>query len=141
MLIGRDGQDMAETWKSGPEAYLGTAVAGFPNMFMLVGPNTGLGHNSIVYIIESQLPYILQLLSHMRSRDLHSLEVRKQVQADYNDRLQAQLRGSVWSSGCRSWYLHDSGKNTTLWPGMSFSFRRRTKRFEPSEYHCEVRVS
>jgi cation diffusion facilitator CzcD-associated flavoprotein CzcO len=138
MIIGRSGIDIIEAWSNGPEAYLGTAVAGFPNMFMLVGPNTGLGHNSIVYMIESQLHYILQCLEFLQSSGMASLEIREQVQSDYNHWLQSQFPGSVWASGCKSWYLHESGKNTTLWPGMSFSFRRRTRHFDPADYVIQV---
>ncbi|MCJ7558558.1 MAG: NAD(P)/FAD-dependent oxidoreductase [Gammaproteobacteria bacterium] len=138
MLSGRSGQDLADCWKDGPEAYLGTVVSGFPNMFMLVGPNTGLGHNSVVYMIESQVGYIVQSLEYMQQRGLQKLEVRADVQADYNEFLQQQFLGSVWSSGCDSWYLHESGKNTTLWPGLSFSYRRRTRRFESADYYSEV---
>ncbi|MCW8846983.1 MAG: NAD(P)/FAD-dependent oxidoreductase [Gammaproteobacteria bacterium] len=138
MLTGRSGLDLADCWKEGPEAYLGTVVSGFPNMFVLMGPNTGLGHNSVVYMIESQVAYILQCLEHMQKQGLQRLEVRAEVQAGYNEFLQRQFVGSVWSSGCASWYLHASGKNTTLWPGMSFSFRRRTRRFESTDYYDEV---
>lgn len=135
LIIGRDGRDLTDSWRDGPEAYLGTTVAGFPNMFMLVGPNTGLGHNSIVYMIESQIGYVLQCLETMQDQGLRSLEVRADVQAEFNRNLQQAFHGSVWSSGCESWYLHQSGKNTTLWPGMSFQFRRRMKRVNFSDFH------
>jgi cyclohexanone monooxygenase len=117
------------------QAYLGTSIAGFPNMFMLVGPNTGLGHNSIVFMIESQVEYVLDALRTMDARGLASVDVRKEAQDAFNAELQERLRGTVWSTGgCASWYLDDTGRNTTLWPGSTWPFRRLTRRFEPSAY-------
>lgn len=138
MILGRQGQDLTEAWRAGPEAYLGTTVAGFPNMFMLMGPNTGLGHNSVVYMIESQISYVLGCLATMQEQELRSVEVRPEVQAAFNSDLQAEFEGSVWTSGCKSWYLHESGKNTTLWPGMSYQFRRRMKHFRLSDFRWEA---
>ena len=139
LIFGRKSQDLTQAWRCGPEAYLGTTVAGFPNMFMLMGPNTGLGHNSIVYMIESQISYVLGCLATMQEQELRSVEVRPEVQAAFNSDLQAEFEGSVWTSGCKSWYLHESGKNTTLWPGMSYQFRRRMKRFSLSDFCWEAK--
>lgn len=139
MIVGRQGQDLVEAWRSGPEAYLGTTVAGFPNMFMLMGPNTGLGHNSVVYMIESQIGYVMRCLKTMQEQGIRCVEVRPEVQAAFNADLQAEFAGSVWTSGCKSWYLHESGKNTTLWPGMSYQFRRRLRHFRLSDFRRETR--
>lgn len=139
MIVGREDQDLTDAWQAGPEAYLGTTVAGFPNFFMLMGPNTGLGHNSVVYMIESQIGYVLRCLETMRERNLRSVEVRPEVQEAFNVHLQAEFAGSVWTSGCDSWYLHNSGKNTTLWPGMSYQFRQRMKHFRLSDFRWESR--
>ncbi len=134
-IVGRDGANLADLWGTrGLEAYLGTTVAGFPNFFILVGPNTGLGHNSIVYMIESQVHYVTEALRTMRERDLGWVDVRPDVQAEFNDHLQAKLDGAVWSSGCESWYLDASGKNRTLWPGFTFKFREATGEFRAEDY-------
>ncbi|HZR34683.1 MAG TPA: NAD(P)/FAD-dependent oxidoreductase [Nevskia sp.] len=138
VLFGRDGQDIVDLWKDGPEAYKGTTVAGFPNLFMIVGPNTGLGHNSMVYMIESQVNYVMDALRQMDQRGLRSVDVRPEVQAAYNRRIQGQLSHAVWSAGgCKSWYLHPSGKNTSLWPGFTFVFRRKLRRFDLAAYAAE----
>jgi cation diffusion facilitator CzcD-associated flavoprotein CzcO len=135
-IAGLGGRDLGAMWREhGLEAYLGTTVAGFPNLFILVGPNTGLGHNSIVYMIESQVRYVLDAIRTMRERDAAFVDVRPEVQARFNEDLQAQLEGAVWSSGgCASWYLDENGKNRTLWPGFTFKFRRATEAFRADEY-------
>jgi cyclohexanone monooxygenase len=135
VLFGRGGQDILDTWKEGPDAYKGTTVAGFPNLFLIVGPNTGLGHNSMVYMIESQVTYILDALRTMRQRNLASVDVKADAQARFNAALQTRLVGTVWSTGgCKSWYLHESGKNVTLWPGFTWQFRRLLRRFNADAY-------
>jgi cation diffusion facilitator CzcD-associated flavoprotein CzcO len=132
---GRGGADLAQRWREhGLEAYLGTTVAGFPNLFILVGPNTGLGHNSIIYMIESQVHYVLEAIKAMRARELAFVDVRSDVQERFNDDIQAQLDGAVWSSGCASWYLDESGKNRTLWPGFTFRYRQATTDFKTEDY-------
>jgi cation diffusion facilitator CzcD-associated flavoprotein CzcO len=131
---GRDGQSMIERWEGSPRAHLGTAVAGFPNLFMLLGPNTGLGHNSMVYMIESQVSYVLDALRVMRQGGHEVIEVRPETETRFNERLQEQLEGTVWNTGCASWYVDDTGRNVTLWPDWTWRFRRRTARFDPSDY-------
>jgi cation diffusion facilitator CzcD-associated flavoprotein CzcO len=131
---GRDGRELGEVWRGGAEAYLGTSVAGFPNLFLLVGPNTGLGHSSMVFMIESQIAYVLDAVKKMRVRRWKAVALRPAAQARYNARLQERLAGTVWASGCMSWYLTRTGKNTTLWPGFTFEFRRRTRRFDEDAY-------
>ena len=132
---GRDGRSLAETWQGSPQAYLGTTVAGFPNLFMLVGPNSGLGNNSIVFIIESQVNYLLDALRTMDANQLASVEVRPQVQAAFNEEVQERMRGSVWTDGgCASWYLDANGRNTTLWPDFTWRYHLRTRRFDMADY-------
>ena len=133
-VTGRAGRTLAEAWRDGMSAYLGTSVAGFPNLFLLIGPNTGLGHNSMVLMMEAQYRYVLGALRLLRRRKLRALDVRPEVQERYNARLQRRLARTVWASGCRSWYLDRNGKNTTLWPGFTFAFRARTRRFVPRRY-------
>jgi cation diffusion facilitator CzcD-associated flavoprotein CzcO len=135
-LRGRDGRVLADQWaRDGVSAYKGTTVAGFPNLFFLLGPNTGLGHNSMVFMIESQIEYVLDALGRMRRDGVHAVEVRPDAQAAYNAQLQRDLEGTVWTaSHCKSWYLDDTGRNRTLWPHFSYEFRRRLRRFDPSAY-------
>jgi cation diffusion facilitator CzcD-associated flavoprotein CzcO len=137
---GRDGKTMAEHWQGSPQAYLGLAVHGFPNMFFLVGPNTGLGHNSIVFMIESQLNYLAECLQQMKARGADVFEVRQDVQESFNARIQKRLEGTVWNTGgCASWYLDENGRNTTIWPGFTWPFRQETRHFEPGDYSLTAR--
>jgi cation diffusion facilitator CzcD-associated flavoprotein CzcO len=133
---GRAGVDLNDVWREkGAEAYLGTAIAGFPNLFLLVGPNSGLGHNSMVFMIESQIQYVLDSLRQMRERELQTVEVKPSVQARYNARLQERMAKTVWKTGgCISWYNTRDGKNTTLWPGFTFEYRWRTRHFDLQRY-------
>jgi cation diffusion facilitator CzcD-associated flavoprotein CzcO len=135
LIFGRGGHDLALTWRDGPEAYKGSTVAGFPNLFMIVGPNVGLGHSSMVYMIESQVAYVAAALRAMRDGGLASVEPRPEAQAAYNRRLQQRLQRAIWSvGGCKSWYVHPSGKNVTLWPGFTWQFRRITRKFDAGNY-------
>jgi cyclohexanone monooxygenase len=131
---GRGGLLLSEAARGGLEAYKGAAAPGFPNMFMITGPNTGLGHNSMIYMIESNVHYVVAALLAMRKQGWRALEVKADVNAAYNRRLQQRLRGTVWSSGCKSWYLGSGGKNSTLWPGFTFEYRRITRRFDAVNY-------
>lgn len=135
MLYGRDGLSLREAWADGMEAHLGTAVAGFPNFFLLIGPNTGLGHSSMVFMIESQIAYILDALKTMDAEGLRQVEVRPEVQRAFVDGVRSSMRNTVWTrGGCTSWYLDSQGRNTTLWPSFTFRFRQLTRRFDRSQY-------
>jgi cation diffusion facilitator CzcD-associated flavoprotein CzcO len=131
---GRGGRTLDERWQGSPRAHLGTTVPGFPNLFMLLGPNTGLGHSSMVYMIESQVAYVIDALRTMKARGADVSEVREDVAERYNRALDERMQGTVWTTGCSSWYLDDTGRNATLWPDWTFAFRRRTARFDASEY-------
>lgn len=133
-VYGRGGQSLGESWQNGPQAYLGTTVAGFPNLFVLAGPNTGIGHTSLVFIIESQINYILDCLRVARRRKLQTVEVQPEIQQAFNTEMQQRMQKTVWKSGCASWYLDARGNNTTLWPGFTFEFRRRTRHFDARNY-------
>ncbi len=133
-VFGRNGLELSDAWRDGMSAYLGTSVAGFPNMFLVIGPNTGLGHNSMVIMMEAQYAYILAALDYLRSSGVRAVDVQPSVQSAYNEELQQRLRGTVWATGCSSWYIDAGGKNTALWPGFTFDFRNRTKRFDPMRY-------
>jgi cation diffusion facilitator CzcD-associated flavoprotein CzcO len=136
LIKGADGRTLGEQFREfGHQAYKGTAAAGFPNTFALVGPNTGLGHTSMVYMIESQLNYLLDALDVIDRNDLATVEVRRGVQAEFNATLQKRMKRTVWTTGgCASWYLDAHGRNTTLWPGFTFRFRKITRRFDLGAY-------
>jgi cation diffusion facilitator CzcD-associated flavoprotein CzcO len=139
IVRGRDGRTLAETWAGSMQAHRGTTIAGFPNLFFLVGPNTGLGHNSIVFMIESQLNYVLDALRTMDARGAASVDVRPEAQAAFNDDVQDRLHDTVWNSGgCASWYLDDTGRNTVLWPGFTWPFRRLLRHFDAEHYELNV---
>jgi len=133
-IRGRDGRTLDEHWQGSPRAHLGSTVPGFPNLFMLLGPNTGLGHSSMVYMIESQVAYVIDALKEMRRRGAGTAEVRPEAVRDFNEALDEQMKDTVWSTGCKSWYLDDTGRNSTLWPDWTFAFRRRAARFEAADY-------
>jgi cation diffusion facilitator CzcD-associated flavoprotein CzcO len=143
LVIGRDGRTLRETWDDdGQGAYNGTTFAGFPNFFMLAGPNTGIGHTSLVYMIEAQFPYVLQALQLMKERGIASLDVRPDVQASYNELLQRKLSPTVWNTGgCKSWYLDQHGHNSTIWPDYTFKFAKRLQRFDLESYYQELAPS
>jgi len=132
---GRAGLDLNHAWRDGAEAYKGTTVSGFPNMFFLTGPNTGLGHNSMVFMIESQIQYVLDCLKQMRARGTTWVDVKPSAQRQYNQRLVERMSKTVWATGgCVSWYQNKAGKNTTLWPGFTFEYRLRTRKFDLENY-------
>jgi cation diffusion facilitator CzcD-associated flavoprotein CzcO len=136
---GADGRSLAQVWEDSMQAHRGTTVAGFPNYFHLVGPNTGLGHNSIVYMIESQLNYVVDALRTLQREGAHSFSVDAAAQARYNDGVQRAMKGTVWTEGgCASWYLDKHGRNTTLWPGFTFRFRGLTQRFDREHYELRA---
>jgi cation diffusion facilitator CzcD-associated flavoprotein CzcO len=137
-ICGRDGRTLAELWNGSPEAYKGTSVAGYPNLFFLVGPNTGLGHTSIVFMIESQINYVLDALRAMRHRGARTVEVRPSPQSAYNAEVQRMTRGTVWvAGGCSSYYIDRNGRNSTLWPSFTWPYRQRTRRFDEAAYALE----
>ena len=132
---GRNGKLLADAWHETMTAYLGTSVAGFPNLFLLLGPNTGLGHNSVVLMIEAQLKQVLKALDHLRRSGLDTIEPSEHAQRAFVERVDAKMRPTVWmQGGCRSWYVDASGRNSTLWPGFVPSFRRLLGRFRPEAY-------
>jgi len=135
-VVGRGGRSLAETWQAeGMRAYLGTAISGFPNMFMLTGPNTGTGHTSVLVMAESTMRYVMDCLRFMDDRRVDSVEVKPEVVNAYNRDLQAKLRGSVWNAGgCMSWYLDRNGRNPVMWPDFTWRYRRITRRFDPARY-------
>lgn len=133
---GRDGRTLADVWaEHGMASYKGTTTAGFPNLFQIVGANTGLGHSSMVFIIESQIAYILSALDQMEEGGIAAVEPQVQAQDAWNADLQRRMERTVWSTGgCASWYLDEHGRNTTLWPRTTFKFREQLRRFDLEKY-------
>ncbi|MBB5785053.1 flavin-containing monooxygenase [Nonomuraea jabiensis] len=125
-ITGRDGHTLEEQWKGGPEAYLGISVPNFPNLFLLYGPNTNLGHNSIVFMIECQVEHIMSCLPYLSANG--PIEVRPEVMAAWRGRLDAAMARMVWGGGCRSWYKTAEGRVTNNWPGPTTLYRRLTAR-------------
>lgn len=133
-VTGRGGRDLHEQWADGAEAYLGMAVAGFPNLFVLYGPNTNLAHNSIIHMLESQFAYVRDAVGRLADGAADALEVRTGVQERYAATLDRRLEHLVWDSGCSSWYLTGSGRNTLNWPGLTIEYRQRTRRVDLADY-------
>lgn len=127
--------ELSQLWRTQPAATRhGITVAGFPNLFMLVGPSTGLGHNSIVFMIECQVHYVLQALRFVIARGGAPLQLRSDVQDSDYSRIQRKMKRTVWSSGCHSWYQNSRGEIDTLWPGYTWEYWLRTRHFSPAEY-------
>ncbi len=131
---GRDGRLMREVWNGTPRAYLGTSVPGFPNLFLLLGPNTGLGHSSMVYMIETQIDHVLRAIRTLDKRGATTIEVRPQVYEQFNRQVDTRMKGTVWDSGCASFYLDATGRNAVLWPDWTWRFRRLASQFDEEAY-------
>jgi cation diffusion facilitator CzcD-associated flavoprotein CzcO len=130
----QDGQNIRN--RQGLSAYLGIAMPQLPNLFFLLGPNTGLGHNSIIFMIEAQVDYTMRCLAEMDQRKTVAMCVRAQAEQDYNTDIQRQLKHMVWNAGgCQSWYLDEHGNNNTLWPGFTWKYWLKTRR--PNFRHFE----
>jgi cation diffusion facilitator CzcD-associated flavoprotein CzcO len=137
---GRGGTLLDDVWHGSPRAYMGTSIAGFPNLFFLLGPNTGLGHSSMVYMVESQIAHVMAALGRMRDRGAQTIEIRPEAQARYNADIDRRMAGTVWQTGCASWYLDRTGRNATIWPDWTWRFRRRAAALRPDDYALDVRA-
>ena len=135
-ITGRKGELMSERFaRTGTAAYKGSTVPGFPNFFFIVGPNTGLGHSSMVFIIESQVQYVREAIRTMRINEYATVEPTEEAFTSWNADIQERMESTVWSSGgCASWYLDEQGRNTTLWPRSTFVFRHLLHRFDVEKY-------
>jgi len=141
-IHGRDGRTLSEVWAGSPKAHVGTTVAGFPNLFLLQGPNTGLGHTSVILMLEAQIEHVLSAVSFMRRNNVAAMEPRPEAQTAYIADIDQRMQRTVWNSGgCMSWYLDVNGRNSTLWPRTTWRFRRRVSRLAPSEYLLTPQVS
>jgi cation diffusion facilitator CzcD-associated flavoprotein CzcO len=135
-VVGKGGVEIHDAWQKRMTAYLGVTVSGFPNFFMLLGPNTGLGHNSVVLMIEAQVRYAMKCLKLMKRRNQRVLEVRPEIQQSFVEEIYRRMSRTVWQSGgCKSWYQDQStGEITTLWPGSVVSYLRLTRSVSASDY-------
>ena len=134
-VTGREGLSLQSFWAEFPRAYLGTAVPGFPNLFLVGGPNTGIGHTSAIFVIESQMEYIRRAITAVQTRGARSIEVTSEAESAYTAMIHHEMRRTVWQSGgCESWYRSRSGRVTAIFPGFSFSFRRLARRFQNAHH-------
>jgi cation diffusion facilitator CzcD-associated flavoprotein CzcO len=135
-----DGLSLEKSWEQdGMRAYLGSTVPGFPNLFLMCGPNTGIGHTSLVVMIESQIPYVLGALDAMDRSGATTFEVRTEPFEAYNAEIERRMRRTVWSTGgCVSWYMDAHGRNPTLWPDFTWRFRLKTRRFDVENYELSA---
>ncbi len=133
-IVGRGGRLLGDAWRSGAAAYKGMAVSGFPNWFILMGPNTGPGHTSVLVYTEAQIQHVLGAIRAIRSEGLRFVDVRQVVQNRYNRGLQRRMPHMVWGTGCHSWYLSEDGANHSLYPGPAFEYALRAARFRASDY-------
>jgi cation diffusion facilitator CzcD-associated flavoprotein CzcO len=131
---GLNGLELKDAWKDGAESYYGITTKGFPNLFQLLGPNTVLGHNSVIFMIESQVNYILQLIQLTEKTHNKAIVVKDSVQDQFNNDLQKNFQGTIWQSGCVSWYQQDDGKNFSLWPTYTWKYWLKTNKVNPSDY-------
>jgi cation diffusion facilitator CzcD-associated flavoprotein CzcO len=136
LITGRYGRTLDQAWRDcGLQALRGTTIAGFPNLFLMIGPNTGLGHSSMIYMIESQLPYLVSAVRTMDRDQVAAIEPTDSAQQRWNQRLQSRMPATVWATGgCASWYQDAHGRVTTLWPYSTLRFRRELRRLDPREY-------
>ncbi|HEX3608257.1 MAG TPA: NAD(P)/FAD-dependent oxidoreductase [Solirubrobacterales bacterium] len=130
-----EGVSMRESWGGKPTSYLGTTVAGYPNCYLMHGPNIGTGHNSVLHMFESQANYIAAAVTYARDHGLSDVQPTQAAQDTYTAEIEEMSDGTVWTAGgCQSWYLDENGRNVNIWPGTTFGFRRRTRSFDPAAH-------
>jgi cation diffusion facilitator CzcD-associated flavoprotein CzcO len=140
-IVGRGGRRLEEAMRERAGHYLGVTVHGFPNLFLMMGPNTGLGHNSMIFMIEAQARLAQKTIQALLARDLAFLDVREPVQREFTARVQERMQRAVWSSGCHSWYMDADGYNGTLWPFFTFQYWWRTRRLALRDFEAAARNS
>jgi len=134
-VVGRDGKTLLDAWSDFPRAYLGTSAPGFPNLFVVTGPNTGIGHTSALFLIESQMSYIMGCIRNVNNRNRSVIEVKEEAEKKYTDHIHDEMTKTVWQSGgCDSWYKSKSGKVIAMFPGFSFTYRRWARNFKPVDH-------
>jgi cation diffusion facilitator CzcD-associated flavoprotein CzcO len=137
-VVGTGGRTLAEEWAEVPRAYLGVSVPGFPNMFLLYGPNTNGGTGSVIYTIEAGISHVIEALGELERSDARQIEVRRHTAEAFDRELRAALAGTVWHSGCTSWYVDEKGNDPNQWPWLWSAYRRRTARLDPGAYELST---
>ncbi|WP_019808100.1 flavin-containing monooxygenase [Saccharomonospora halophila] len=140
-IIGAQGTNLGKQWaEEGMQTHLGMTVTGYPNLYFLLGPNTGLGHNSVVFMIEQQVRYIAEAIRWVEAEGAEAIEVRPEAQARFNAEIQRKLSKGVWTrGGCTSWYLDSQGVNRTIWPGFTWRYWLRTRTLDPRDFRLHGR--
>lgn len=136
-VVGRDGRSLAQLWNDYPRAYLGVTLPSFPNFFLIMGPNTGFGHTSVIIMIEAQMNYIMKSMTAVLERGSKSIEVTAKAEAEYTGLIHKEILKTVWAwGGCNSWYKSKSGRVVAMFPGFSFTFRRWANHFK--QHHHQL---
>ena len=134
-MVGEGGRTIGDAWREFPRAYLGTCIPAFPNLFIITGPNTGIGHTSALFIIESQMRYVMRSIELVRARGKRSISVRGAAEDRYTKMIHREMERTVWKSGgCKSWYQSDSGHVIAMFPGFSFTFWRLTSEVTETDH-------
>jgi cation diffusion facilitator CzcD-associated flavoprotein CzcO len=133
-VVGRDGKSLGDFWAGSPQAYVGTTCHGFPNAFLMFGPNTGNGHGSALIVIEAQARYVADAIATAKRDAIDVLEIRASAQDTWNNRVQAALAGTVFNTGCASYYVDENGRNSSIYPWTTIDLRRRLRRFDRAPY-------
>jgi cation diffusion facilitator CzcD-associated flavoprotein CzcO len=129
------GRTLASAWQGSPKAYMGTTVHGFPNLYLLHGPNIGLGHTSVVYMLEAQARHIVGVIQLAQAKGCQAVEPTAQAQQRFLTRIEKMMRGTVWvAGGCESWYLDETGRNSSIWPGFTFSYAHAASKVAERDY-------
>jgi cation diffusion facilitator CzcD-associated flavoprotein CzcO len=140
-ITGAGGRTLAEEWADVPRAYLGTTVPGFPNMFLLYGPNTNGGTGSVIYTIEGAMTHVIAALDRLRRADAREIEIRRQAAEAFDRELRAALAGTVWHSGCTNWYVDENGNDPNQWPWLWSTYRRKAAALDPAAYEIRRRTA
>jgi cation diffusion facilitator CzcD-associated flavoprotein CzcO len=133
-VSGRDGLTLAQAWAGNPRAYLGLTVPGFPNLFLIYGPNTNGGTGSVIYTIEAGIRHVIAALGELERARARAIEVRAAVAEAFDGELRAALQNTVWHSGCTNWYVDSEGNDPNQWPWLWSTYRRRTAGLRPGAY-------
>jgi cation diffusion facilitator CzcD-associated flavoprotein CzcO len=137
-IVGAEGRTLSEEWADVPRAYLGMSVPGFPNMFLLYGPNTNGGTGSVIYTIEAGMTHVIGALKKLDRADARRIELRRQKAEQFDRELRAALSQTVWHTGCTSWYLDENGNDPNQWPWLWSAYRRRAADLEPDAYELSA---
>jgi cation diffusion facilitator CzcD-associated flavoprotein CzcO len=140
-IEGRAGRTLQKEWEGGPRTYLGITTSGFPNFFMMYGPNTNLGHNSIIFMIECQTRYIVSCIEQILERDLATMDLRRHVMEAYDEKLQRELERTAWAATPKSWYKNEAGRITNNWSGTTTRYWWRTRKVDVSVFEMRKRTA